>query len=482
MILKTISKKMKSALFLAMLITLLASTSMATTYYVDYTDGRDSNPGTASQPWKLSPGMSGWSGSATLNAGDTVYFDKGDTWTGGSGKALLNAKGGITYDGETWGTGTKAILRGTGTFSQAIALISADHPTYETVIKGFEIDCGNRNNNGANVNWPTSYVLTGAAKRLENLDIHNLYMNSGAYYNIKVGSTGGKTTRNVEVIDNHIYDTNTQGIAIYSAVNCSTCLIDNVLVSSNTVGPNAYPASAGWNGTGILLKNRTKNVTVEYNTVYETALNNIIIQDDGNSGTDGNTGLILRYNTIYDAINKHGIAVQTPGGADFEMYGNTIFNNDKAGLEFATNCAGTLKAKIYNNTFYNNGNGDVTISDSTPRVEFNNNIIYSKSGKKPLTASANTITAHSNNLYYRPDGGTLVTVGGNSYTASNLASFEPSAVSADPQFSNPAAKDFSLMSNSPAKAINAGSDILTGDQDKTVVTPPKNLQIILQGS
>jgi len=47
------------------------------------------------------------------------------------------------------------------------------------------------------------------------------------------------------------------------------------------------------------------------------------------------------------------------------------------------------------------------------------------------------ITAHSNNIYYRPGGGTLVTANGDSYTASNISSWEPTALTGDPLLKDP---------------------------------------------
>ena len=92
-------RRFKSAImFLSILFLLLPAAGWGATYFVDNTAGRDSNPGTASQPWQHSPGMSGWTGSATLRAGDTVFFDRADSWTGNSGKALLSATGGVLYD------------------------------------------------------------------------------------------------------------------------------------------------------------------------------------------------------------------------------------------------------------------------------------------------------------------------------------------------------------------------------------------------
>ena len=62
----------------------LASQASATTYYVDYTNGSDSNNGTSkSSPWKTAPGMQGNAGvsaNTTLNPGDSVIFKGCVTW------------------------------------------------------------------------------------------------------------------------------------------------------------------------------------------------------------------------------------------------------------------------------------------------------------------------------------------------------------------------------------------------------------------
>src|SRR5271165_2862638 len=76
------AKALKSILFSGAL--LIASRVGATTYYVDYTNGADSNNGTSkSSPWKTAPGMvtnSGVSSSTTLNPGDSVIFKGCVTW------------------------------------------------------------------------------------------------------------------------------------------------------------------------------------------------------------------------------------------------------------------------------------------------------------------------------------------------------------------------------------------------------------------
>jgi hypothetical protein len=63
----------------------IAGSAFATTYYVDFSSGSDSNNGTSkTTPWKHVKGMAGCSSlcsSATLAGGDTVIFKGGVTWT-----------------------------------------------------------------------------------------------------------------------------------------------------------------------------------------------------------------------------------------------------------------------------------------------------------------------------------------------------------------------------------------------------------------
>lgn len=49
-------------------------------YYVDFTNGNDSNAGTQAQPIKYHPWMGEYTGSITLQAGDMVYMKRGEEW------------------------------------------------------------------------------------------------------------------------------------------------------------------------------------------------------------------------------------------------------------------------------------------------------------------------------------------------------------------------------------------------------------------
>jgi hypothetical protein len=458
------TKKIQVFVFLACQV--VASQLWAATYYVDNTlsSASDNNSGTQQAPWQHCPGLSGWTGNATLRAGDIVRFNSAGTWKGSGGNALLEAAGGVTYDGSTWGGGTRATLQAAGSFARAIVSIRDDDPVIATVVKGFNINGNGTSNSGLNVNWPSSVTLTGATKRIENCDIHDLRPIKGgaARYGIKVGATTAGNTRNVEIIGTKMHDVSTTGIAIYAAVNCPTCLIENVTIRGCVVGPNIDLYDA-WNGTGILLKNNQNNTLIENTEIYDAVSNNLIIQDDGSGAPKK---LIVRYNLIHDGP-KHGITVQTPNTTSFDLYGNVIYGNGKNGIEFSTTTNGSSNlVKIFNNTLYQNTGGEISFSSSNATysvLEIKNNILYSVSGQTPLrSAKGNIITGHSNNLLYRPGGGTLASVGGTSYSSANITGFENTAIAKDPLFVNVAEDVFALTAGSSAigKGINPGFPLL----------------------
>ena len=94
----------------------------AATYYSDFSTGSDSNNGiSTATPWKHMPGMSGWTGSATLTSGDTIVLKGGVTWIFASttDNLLTVSTSGITIKGgqqldTPWGNG-HPVLDGLGT-------------------------------------------------------------------------------------------------------------------------------------------------------------------------------------------------------------------------------------------------------------------------------------------------------------------------------------------------------------------------------
>lgn len=95
-----------------LILLVLCQTVLATTYYVDWENGSDTNNGTTTgTPWKRVPGMATATGTAkatVLAPGDVVAFKGGVTHFM---DAAIICRAGVTYDGEVWGTGRAIIDR-----------------------------------------------------------------------------------------------------------------------------------------------------------------------------------------------------------------------------------------------------------------------------------------------------------------------------------------------------------------------------------
>lgn len=111
----------------------IVTRSFATTYYVDYDAGNDSNNGTStSTPFKRCPGMATFTGGITLQSGDIVNFKGGVIHILDSS---ISARAGVTYDGNAWGIGV-AILDGQNTTGTGFSLDSTDN---NVVIRDMQI-------------------------------------------------------------------------------------------------------------------------------------------------------------------------------------------------------------------------------------------------------------------------------------------------------------------------------------------------------
>ncbi len=440
------------------LVGLLADVTNAADYYVS-TSGKDSNPGTASSPWKYCPGMRAWSGNVSLNPGDTVYFDNSDTWEHNEGY-LLYVEGGVTYDGETWGGGNNAILKSTGNMAVLVRMYE-DDAIEPTVLKGFEIDGGNyggvtHTGAGVGINWPNSYNnLTGAVKRIENCHVHHTgydrEQGDGGYsYGILVGAIG-KKTKNVEVLNCLVHDTARTGITIYpettpagaiESVVVRNCEVYNTGVNSESVGRS------------ISVISDCKDILVEYNYIHTGAgeLGVHAVQ----SHNRGPTNVTFRYNVVIGGDRK-GFADESARTQQrqYNVYGNLFIQCADYGVHIfnpSPNCI----AKFYNNTFFDNCQDSnarevyFASASSTPDIEFINNIVWARSGSYAMYDSSGDTIMHSNNLYYRNGGGNVVYNGGSTYTAATASNYEDTAQSADPLF---------IDTNSLPTSVNSTSGV-----------------------
>ena len=434
---------------LATIVLALATCGVAqsATYYVDQTNGSNSNNGTSpSTPWRTVPGMAGYSGSATLAPGDTVYFDSADTWNVGGGSWGFYLVGGVTYIGNEWGSGTRARIRATTGFA-AGTIRFKDHPSVETIFKGFEVDVNGQVANGIDVNTGFWQLMDGANKRIEDNIVHGVYSEAsrGEYrYGIIVsnhGGTGGYA-ENVEIIDNVVYDISRDAICLYPGDENADTRIRNMLVRGN----EAYDTGTDPGyccGSGILIKGYVEDAIVEYNYVHDVKGASIFVNsNETNHFGNGPTNIHLRHNILTNSTQNGAILVYDGSGGNdpksLEVYGNIIYNSTvNSGLLLHGGLVGSISLRVYNNTFYN---APVTIENSSANYtnfEFSNNIVSYPSGL-PLSDNGQKITAHSGNLFYRSSG-TLVRSGGTNYSASNLSSYESSASSANPIFNDTAA-------------------------------------------
>ena len=427
--------------------TVLAFQSHAATYYVS-PSGSNSNAGTSpSAPWATCPGMMATSHPKTLSPGDTVYFDNAGTWTASTGGELLRMSGGVTYDGETWGSGTRAVLRAGVRFTQGVIVYwYKDDPSIPTVLKGFEMDGGSYGVTGIGIGDPWAPAsMTGATKRVENCIVHHcgfadeLPLTS---YGIKVGATGGRQTHNVEILNCKVYTISRTGIAVYPNPSDAANRIHNVLVRGCEVyDTGLVSSSSGWS---ILMNNHVTDVTVEYNYVHDSK-SGIGISVSPDLSLQGPQNCAVRYNLVTGITTSPAVRDQCEAVAprSYAVYGNLFYRNEEYGyhLQYPSS---SCTASIYNNTFFENcadyGSAEVYIGTraSMPSVEFRNNLISAGTGRYALWDNSGGSLAHSHNLFYRPDGGTLVRNGGSSYSASGLAAWESTGLAANPGFKNSA--------------------------------------------
>ena len=418
----------------------------AATYYVSQSVGNDGNGGSSSAPWKNCPGMSAYSGSGTLRPGDTVYFDRSNTWpVSGTGGIFLT--GGVTYIGNSWGSGSsKAHLQATSAMDSGVVAFT-DHPTIPTIFQGFNVDANGQVTSGVNINWAHWWLQNGATKRVQDCEVHNTWSNVALNqyeYGLIIsnhGGTGGYC-ENVEILNCVVHDTSRDGLCMYPGDENANCRIKNITVRGCEVYNTGQDPNYGA-GSGILMKGYVVDAFVEYNYVHNTKGAMLFVNgNQTNHYGFGPTNIHIRYNTVTGDNLNGGIRIYDgQSGADpkdIKVYGNLIYNSTiNGGFCIGSDLGNSLRLLVYNNTFYNS---PVLISSNNATVvvfEFKNNIVYYNGGV-PLTDSQGKISSHSNNIFYSSNG-TLVTSKSVSYNASNLKSnYEATASSSDPLYKNTA--------------------------------------------
>jgi hypothetical protein len=476
------------------------ATTPSNVHYVSFNLGSDSNDGnTPTTPWQNCPGMSTYTGSGVLNPGDTVYFDRASTWTMPAANQGLYLTGGVTYIGNSFGTGTaRAILRAGGTLTAGTVRF-IDHPTIPTIFQGFEVDTNNQVNNGIDINHRFFVLMNGATKRVQDCIVHNNFSDQTQNqftYGIIVSNNGGLQglVANVEIISTICHDTSRDAICLYTGDQDANCNITNCTVrmceAYNTGQDPAYTA-----GSGFLVKGQVTNGTVEYCYAHDTKGAPIFISSDETNHFAG-VGLVnihIRYNVATTNNVNGGIRVYSQASGsdpkDLKIYGNIVYNETTTGGLYIGNENGsTMSLLIYNNTFYNAPVVFTNFPATVTAFEFRNNICVGIGNGIPLTDAGGKIQLHSNNIFRAPSG-TLVSSGATNYTAATLSNYEATALSSDPLFAStsnlptvfagvygstlaPAANGLSLITGSPG--LNSGAVLSTGGGYNTLFPLTEN--------
>lgn len=177
--------------------------------------------------------------------------------------------------------------------------------------------------------------------------------------------------------------------------------------------------------------------------------------------------------------------------AGFNIYQNVMIGCERS-IRLVTSTSGTLdNAKIYNNSFYKDNDGDgIVIQNGVTNVEIYNNII---SGSSPLLRVdlTSTYSYVDNNLFYHPSS----TIWYENFTRnySSLAAwtgatpFDTNSITLDPLFVNAGGgypTDYILATGSPGEGtvgrngneIGAFPDGIRIDIGAKLPRPPANLQ------
>ena len=356
---------------------------------------------------------------ATVTSGDTVYFRSQDTWTSVI-LPVFTATAGVTYDGSTYGSGTRATLQaGANPPTGNYGVIRID--VSNVAFKGFNVDMNSKKTGGIYIGYLCSSNTENVT--IDNSVVHDSLLGTIDWaYGILVSNKLGYTVSNISITNSTVYNHSHEGIAVYAGWANAADRNDTVFIRGNTI----YNC-----GTGVLIANDSDNVIVEYNNLYENTSQGVYIRvSPSYEGyvTSGPDNMIIRYNIIRDTT-IYGISIVNPrsvsmGGA---FYSNLIYNNGKGiggNIDGADFCISGMAGytypdnvfNIYNNTFYSIdkplsnyafmiGVGVGGVDPTGITVNFRNNIVYynttqTGSNRYPIWDRYNRMT-HSNNLVYR---------------------------------------------------------------------------------
>jgi hypothetical protein len=419
-------------------------------YYVDQDAGSDSANGrTPATAWKTVAGVEG----KTISPGDTVLFERGDTWGEQFDIAWSGTAGNpITFG--AYGSGNPPKIDGGG-------------------VRPFCITGGAKNYITVQDFWVTGWINTG---------IHN---QNGTNWTIQ---------RNLVAVGGNNSNPD-HGIRVWSSA--AAPLREGIVIDANTVGAvnTVYSAAIGNNGifvqgvTGARITNNSVNTT--YVTGIRASLNvssadNTDILIEGNDVYGSYTNIILfqtddsvvRYNRVHDTTGA-GIAIAFDTD-DVQIYYNLIYNITADSPTVLGNgfdiTNDSDNGELYNNTVYSVYRHSLMFDDEAGSVPngwiVKNNIFDASENVAAAEGDPQdrgipigirkvpiTLTADYNILTPGEPVDIVASYGDDDGVLKNLPEwqglgYDANSTDNDPVFSDPTSADFTLGGGSPA--YNAG--------------------------
>jgi len=443
-------------------VTLLLITPMCfgAAYYVDATNGNDSNHRTShSAPWKTISKVN----NSDFQPGDFILFKRGETWRERlkvpSSGSISNP---ITFG--AYGTGDKPIIDGTGLLKTIylngksfininnLEIIKGGHGIFITSdatngqINITYCDIHNSENNNVSIKNRGNVTI-------ENCTVYNSGGNGISAYTLGAANWGDRAGHNVKVLRNTIYNNSKNGLFIHG---------DDAVVRNNEMYGNGSVDREGY-----------------YHNIYISGDNAIIEKNILRDAAYGDgirflgSNLTVRYNFIRHN-RKHGIGIwndypvtHSNLNISYNLFIQRSYTETPVSLPLTINIDNAATAgsfsniKIYNNSVYGeNDNANGFSFKKCSDVDVKNNIIDLKNAflmgiysTASVSSDYNMFKSNKSKPFYSESGSGPVAFS----QWRDDDGYGRHSIEGDPGFTDPSNNNLIIQSASPA--VGAGANL-----------------------
>lgn len=345
----------------------LAFNAQSASYYIDFASGSDANSGTSSNsPWKLAPGMNGFSGHYTHQSGDRFIFKGGVVWPNSMAPWIISnsgAPGNNDYYGvdKAWFSGSS--------WSRPVFNGGSQNPIPSSEMTGYLFIEGNYvtldnltvQNIGVSGKNQGNYAIK--LSNCHDILVENMNLPVMSRVAILLVIASGTTVGNYEFVSNNISDCS-WGIA--GGPGAGT-VMTNVLIHNNSFHDFYSQMDNYVHGDGVYLFSAVPNEDTYMDNVqiYNNVVYGNFASGDGTAGMSQffwasaqMQGSAYIYNNVMTysgggtACAIGGSASSVANGSKGSVYvlNNTFYGDAKAGKFFSG--AGLGNVVILNNVYY----------------------------------------------------------------------------------------------------------------------------------